>query len=315
MADDPEQAAPFWSVMIPTYNPPAFFEQTLRGVLDQDQGPGQMQIAVVDDASTGVDPEPIVRRIAGERIEIYRQPRNVGLAENWNACIRHARGRWIHLMHQDDTALPGYYATIRAAVENRPEVGLAFTRCANVDENGNWIYVSRMERPEAGIIPDWLEKLAINNRIQCPAVSVRAEAYATAGRFRKDLVYAVDWEMWARIASRYAVWFDPKIAMTYRVHSQSETARLQEIAATAGDERRAIALIGRLLPGSKRGRLMRGALLKLANKELDQADVQIDANATKAAIKSLAEAVKSGWRSPSALARAAGVMGRILLRG
>ena len=39
--------------MIPTYNPRAdYLEETLRSVLQQDPGPEQMQIEVVDDGST-----------------------------------------------------------------------------------------------------------------------------------------------------------------------------------------------------------------------------------------------------------------------
>ena len=43
------RARPFWSVMIPTYNARAdYLEETLNSVLQQDPGPGQMKIEVVD---------------------------------------------------------------------------------------------------------------------------------------------------------------------------------------------------------------------------------------------------------------------------
>ena len=47
----PEGPRPFWSVMVPTYEPSTLLEETLRAVLDQDPGPEAMQIAVVDDRS------------------------------------------------------------------------------------------------------------------------------------------------------------------------------------------------------------------------------------------------------------------------
>jgi len=41
---------PYWSVMIPTYNPRAnYLEETLNKVLQQDPGPKQMPIEVIDD--------------------------------------------------------------------------------------------------------------------------------------------------------------------------------------------------------------------------------------------------------------------------
>ena len=64
-----DQRAPFWSVMIPAYNPSVdYLEQTLRCVLAQDPGPEQMQIEVVDDCSPAVDVAARVREIAGDRI-------------------------------------------------------------------------------------------------------------------------------------------------------------------------------------------------------------------------------------------------------
>jgi hypothetical protein len=43
---------PYWSVMIPTYKAQAdYLVETLNSVLQQDPGPEQMQIEVVDDCS------------------------------------------------------------------------------------------------------------------------------------------------------------------------------------------------------------------------------------------------------------------------
>src|SRR5579872_4175700 len=85
---------PFWTVMIPTYNRSTYLERTLRSVLAGDPGPEVMQIEVVDDASTVDDPEPVVRRVGGDRVSFFRQPRNLGLVGSWNSCIERAVGEW-----------------------------------------------------------------------------------------------------------------------------------------------------------------------------------------------------------------------------
>jgi glycosyltransferase involved in cell wall biosynthesis len=56
---------PFWSVMIPSYNSADLLAETLASVLDQDPGPEEMQIEVVDDASTDGRVDAVIRRIAG----------------------------------------------------------------------------------------------------------------------------------------------------------------------------------------------------------------------------------------------------------
>src|SRR4051812_10436192 len=79
-------ARPRFSVMIPAYNYAQYMRGTLQSVLGQDPGPAEMQIEVVDDCSTTHDAETAVREIAGGRIGFHRQPRNVGMIENFNTC-------------------------------------------------------------------------------------------------------------------------------------------------------------------------------------------------------------------------------------
>jgi len=72
---------PFWSVMIPTYNPRAdYLEETLWSVIKQDPGPDQMQIEVIDDASPNGAPTEFIRKLAGKRVTVHCEPRNLGLA-------------------------------------------------------------------------------------------------------------------------------------------------------------------------------------------------------------------------------------------
>jgi cellulose synthase/poly-beta-1,6-N-acetylglucosamine synthase-like glycosyltransferase len=60
--------------MIPTYNPGRYLEKTLESVLLQDPGPQEMQIEVVDDCSTNIEVEELIRRVAGDRVSVFRQP-------------------------------------------------------------------------------------------------------------------------------------------------------------------------------------------------------------------------------------------------
>src|SRR6266700_4385331 len=105
---------PFWSVMIPTYNPRAdYLEDTLHSVLQQDPGPEQMQIEVIDDRSTDDLAAQTVRRVGSGRVSFHAEPQNRGLAGTWNRCIERARGHWVHILHQDDIVLPGFYDHLR----------------------------------------------------------------------------------------------------------------------------------------------------------------------------------------------------------
>jgi hypothetical protein len=77
-------------------------------------------------------------------------------------------------------------------------------------------------------LPDaWLEKIAVHQLIQCPAIVVRRSVYEELGGFRPQLRYTLDWEMWQRIAARYSFWFEPAILACYRVHPASTTSKLR----------------------------------------------------------------------------------------
>src|SRR6266436_7519771 len=108
--------------MIPTYNARAKYpEETLKSVLQQDPGPAQMQIEVVDDCSPDGAPVELVRRVAGNRVAVHQEPANNGLAGIWNRCIERARGEWVHILHQDDVVFPGFYQSLRTGAEKYPE--------------------------------------------------------------------------------------------------------------------------------------------------------------------------------------------------
>ena len=100
---------PLWSVMVPTYNCANYLELTLKSVLEQDPGPEQMQIEVIDDRSTKDDPEAVVNEIGKGRVSFFRQPQNVGAQANFTTCVQRSRGHLVHILHGDDAVLPGFY--------------------------------------------------------------------------------------------------------------------------------------------------------------------------------------------------------------
>ena len=293
---------PFWSVMMPTYNcDPELFEQALRSILDQDPGPDRMQVAVVDDCSSDDRAARIAERLKPGRIEYHRQPRNVGLPRNWNTCLRLSRGRWVHLLHQDDLVLPGFYARIADAAARRPDLGAAFCRHRFIDFDGTptaikfdgtWMQFSEPERDEPGVLDRWIERLAVLQRIHCPAIAVRRAAYEQLGGFRHDLAYSLDWEMWSRIAAHFPFWYEPAPLACYRVHEHRETTRLCRSEADLDDSRRARQLILRYVPPASRPAVERRGELWFAKYLLHKAYSRLAAEDYRAGLDLLHEACR-----------------------
>jgi glycosyltransferase involved in cell wall biosynthesis len=228
--------------MIPTYNPrPEYLEKTLCSVLQQDPGSEQMQIEVVDDGSVDNTASEVVRRIGSGRVNFHRQSENRGLANAWNRCIEGARGHWVHILHQDDIVLPGFYDLLRKGVE-RSEAGAIFCRHAMVNSNGHWMYLSELHRESVGLLDDWHAKITVQCMIQCAAIAVRRGVYEQLGGFFPHLHYVADWEMWQRIASQFPFCFEPSILACYRFHPNSATSRMMLDAADAREVREMIKL-------------------------------------------------------------------------
>ncbi|MCI0339006.1 MAG: glycosyltransferase [Acidobacteria bacterium] len=239
---------PFWSVMVPAYEPKRYLEQAIESVLAQDAGADEMQIEVVDDGSTEVDVERLVRNVAGDRITFHRRPERGGLCVAWNTCIERARGHWVHILHQDDLVLPGFYHRLREGIEREPDIGAAYCRDILMDEDGHWHYISPLESRTPGIIPDCLERIASGQFIRTPAIVVKRDVYRKVGGYSRELVYTLDWDMWKRIAARYPFWYEPQPLACYRTHNSSETYRLIHAGADIVDARKSIEISRAYLP-------------------------------------------------------------------
>jgi glycosyltransferase involved in cell wall biosynthesis len=169
-----------------------FLRQALAGVLAQDPGSEEMEIVLVDDGSPGFDPDDLLDATTRNRVTCVRQD-HAGIGQNWNACIRRARGRRVHILHQDDLVLPGFYERLRAGCETAPSVVAAFCRDVVIDGHGARKWGQVRIRDTAGIVDDWVEHVFVGLHLRAPALVARREIYEALGGFRLDLDYALDW--------------------------------------------------------------------------------------------------------------------------
>jgi len=262
---------PLWSVMIPVYNCIQTIEETLRSVLIQAPSEDQMQIEVVDDASTDGDVKQLVEQIGKGRIKYYRQPVNAGSLYNFETCINRAKGQIVHLLHGDDRVRNGYYEKIGELFEAYPHAGAAFCRYAAIDGESKVLWDHGKEMPEKGFLADWLNKIASQQRLQYCTISVKREVYEKLGGYY-GVTYGEDWEMWVRIAAHYPVAYTPEILAEYRVHSNSISHRAFLDASHVRDMRWVIKNIQKWLPEETKKTFRKNAGKQYAVYSLDIAN-------------------------------------------
>ncbi len=221
-------ARPFWSVMIPVYNcREDYLRETLNSVLCQDPGAADMQIEIIDNCSTIGDPEALAREMGNGRIEFYRQLANLGIAENFNTCIRRARGEWVHILHGDDTVRSDFYHRARAGIALHPEAGAALCRLIYMDEDGQWMGLSEIEGRASGVLDfGFAERQLLDQRVQFVAMAVHRSIYERLGGFRPSLPHCLDWDMWKRVAVTTPIYYDPEPLACYRLHTGADSSRL-----------------------------------------------------------------------------------------
>jgi glycosyltransferase involved in cell wall biosynthesis len=286
---------PFWSVMITTYDRVKFLERALRSVIEQAPGTEEMQIEVVNDGapqSIQDEIERVVNAVAGSRVNFYRHPNNVAHPEIFNICIRRARGHWVHILHDDDWAKPGFYDTLRAGIEAEPSIGAAFCRQIHTHEIGHKRSMSWLERETSGIIEDWLERIAVVCRLQPPAIVVRRDAYEKLGGYCHQAKSAFDWEMWKRIAVYYPVWYEPRPLVYFYRHNASESSHLIQSGEQIADTLKAIEISQSYLPGTVSAKLTRRAREYYANCALDIAKRQLELGDYQAMFANIREGLK-----------------------
>src|SRR4029078_349231 len=93
--------SPLVSILIPTYDYGRYLPEAIESVLEQDYP--NFEVLISDDASRDDSAKVIARYAAKDpRIRAHIQPANLGMVENWNWCLREARGEYIKFLFGDD---------------------------------------------------------------------------------------------------------------------------------------------------------------------------------------------------------------------
>ena len=134
---------PLVSICIPTYNGALYIRQALASALAQRYTP--LELIVSDDGSTDQTLQIVetVTQSVDIPVRIVRYCGGGALGGNWNNCARHARGKYIKYLHQDDLLHPDCVARMVSLAESDDGIGMVFcARSIIYDpvnfEHGRW---------------------------------------------------------------------------------------------------------------------------------------------------------------------------------
>jgi len=206
----------------------------------------------------------VVAGVGAGRVGYYRQPQNVGAIPNFNECILRSRGDLVHILHDDDYVLPGFYAAIGDLADRYPQAALFATRSFYVDSSGRITGATPL-LPEFASGSRDLSAFFYGNPLQCPAVVIRRRFYEQHGGWR-PLVPA-DYELWIRAISRGGAVVSPEILACYRKSEGNQTSSHMR----AGTNARDLFRCARLFEGVWPDRQVRELRERAADTALSQA--------------------------------------------
>ena len=206
------------SVLIPCYQQARFLAEALDSVLCQDFH--DLEVIASDDASPD-NTFPILQDYAqrDSRIRIFRQTTNLGMVENWNFCLREARGEAVKLMGGDDRL--DHPDCLSRQWQSLQIPGVALAASARTIINESSIKIKSLVNLPSGvfsrdeIIPKILEHQ--DNLIGEPVCCLFRRSDAVRG-FSDSIKQNTDIEMWLHLLKRGGLAYDSDLLVEFRHH-------------------------------------------------------------------------------------------------
>jgi glycosyltransferase involved in cell wall biosynthesis len=203
-------------VVTPSYNQARYLRATIDSVLEQEYP--HLDYFVADGGSTDGSVE--ILRSYGDRVRWVSAPdggQSAAIASAW----RDSNADLLAWLNSDDVYLPG---AISAAVDHllaHPDASMVYGRGHLIDEQG--VTIGRYPT-----VPFDAELLRNECFVCQPATLIRSEVFRLIDYPDPDLRYAMDYDLWIRLAERFAVSLLDHPLAGSRVHADTKTLRDRE---------------------------------------------------------------------------------------
>jgi glycosyltransferase domain-containing protein len=225
------------SVIIPTYNRPAYLKEAIESAVGQTYQ--NIEIIVADDCGlASAENQKIVEAFQDPRIIFRRNATNLGVTQNFASAIKEARGKYIASLNDDDMWNKDFLEKLVPPLERDPDLALAFCDHYVIDETGAINY------PETEKVSQACHRADLKEGVYQPfcklAIVESAVAPACAAVIRKDVDDLVNipsevrnfYDLYLNYlccrSGRSAYYCREKLTR-YRVHSESYTQSYEKI--------------------------------------------------------------------------------------
>jgi glycosyltransferase involved in cell wall biosynthesis len=209
---------PLVSIITPSFNQARYLESTIHSVLDQDYP--NLEYIIVDGGSNDGSVE-IIHKYS-DRLAWWVSEKDRGQTDAINKGLARAKGEILAWLNSDDTYQPHAISEAVGFLLNRPELGLVYGDAHFIDENGRVI----------GCFPaaqtDYRRLRQGYVHIPQQASFWRADLWRKVGPLDPSFYFAMDYDLWVRLAALAPVQYTPRLWANFRLHTQGKTINADE---------------------------------------------------------------------------------------
>jgi glycosyltransferase involved in cell wall biosynthesis len=209
---------PLVSILTPSYNQGRFLEQTIQSVLAQDYA--NLEYLIVDGGSTDGSVE-IVRRYA-PRLSWWVSEPDQGQTDALNKGFAHASGEIFAWLNSDDTYLPGAISAAVSCLQAHPEAALVYADANLVDEEGR--IMGRFPSRQTNL------NMLLRGSVHIPQQTAffRANAWKQVAPLDPTFHFAMDYDLWVRLAKMAPLVHTPGLWANFRLHGAGKSIAMDD---------------------------------------------------------------------------------------
>ena len=222
---------PLVSVCIPTYNGEKYIREALDSISRQTYS--NIELIVSDDKSTDKSLQIVndVTKDWNVPVYIYNHIPS-GIGANWNNCVKHARGKYIKFLFQDDLIYPNCISELVAVAEKDEGIGMVFcerdlltdSKADNEwiksisDLSNNWKELNEIQDGKNLLNQQTFLDFPTNKIGEPSIVLIKKKCFDVSGYFSEQLKQTLDCEYWYRLMKDFKIGFVNKSLAAFRIH-------------------------------------------------------------------------------------------------
>lgn len=201
---------PLVSIIIPTYNRPLLLAEALKSISSQTLT--DFEAIIINDA--GIDVSHVVEAFNDSRLTYLEHSINKGLPASRNTGIRHAKGKYIAYLDDDDVFLPEHLAILTTVLMNSA-YKVAYTDLEYIYKKIEKDQVIIYDKKPGYSYQFDRQRLLVENLMAVMCVMHEKSCLDSAGLFNETLDRAEDWDLWIRISKNTPFVHIPLVTTQY----------------------------------------------------------------------------------------------------